>query len=300
MKAVIVTKQGNSNFLQIQEIDKPIPKDNEVLIKVYASTVTSGDIIMRKAGIFLLLLLRVLGFHKKKIPGTEFSGIIEAIGKDVTGFQVGDEVFGTTTGLAIGGASEYICLPESWKKGVITKKPSNITFEEAAATVVGGMTALHLLRKATIQQGTKVLIYGASGSVGTFAVQLAKYFGAEVTGVASTKNLDLLRTIGADQVLDYTADNFSEMLTTGSYGVVFDAVGKLKNGKSALKPGGKYLSVKSITNETVEKLEKLREITEERKLKPVIDKSFTLESIVEAHKYVEQGHKRGNVVITIH
>ena len=299
MKAVIVTKQGKPEVLQIQEIEKPTPKDNEVLIKVYATTVTAGDVIMRKAGFSMLLLLRLFGFKKKKIPGTEFSGIIEAVGKNVTKFKVDDEIFGTTTGLAVGGASEYICLPETWKKGVFMTKASNKSFEEAAATVVGGMTALHLLKKAPIQQGTKFLIYGASGSVGTFAVQLVKYFGAEVTAVCSTKNIELVRSLGADKVFDYTSDDFTSILETRSYDVVFDAVGKLKLGKKAVKAGGKYLSVKSMTDETLEKLEKLKEISEEGKLNIIIDKSFTLEEIVEAHRYVEKGHKRGNVIIKV-
>ncbi len=299
MKAAIITKYGNSEFLKIQEVEKPIPKSNEVLIKVYASSVTAGDIIMRKAGFSMRILLKILGFKNKKIPGTEFSGVIEAVGKDVTQYKVGNEVFGTTTGLTVGGASEYICLPETWRKGVFTFKPFNTTFEEAAATVVGGMTALQLLRKATIQRGSKVMIYGASGSVGTFAVQLAKYFGAEVTGVCSTSNFELVRSLGADHVLDYKAEEFSKTLENCSFDIVFDAVGKLANGKKAIKSVEKFISVKSMTSETKDKLDTIKELTEEKKLKTVIDKSFTLDEIVEAHKYVEKGHKRGNVVISI-
>lgn len=299
MKAIIITKQGSAEFLKLKEIDKPSPKDNEVLIKVQSTTVTAGDVILRKAGFFMLIIMRILGFKKKKTPGTEFAGTIEKIGAKVTDWKVGDEVYGTTTGLTSGGAAEYICLPEKWKMGVFTKKPINFSFEEAAATVVGGMTAFQLLQKAAIQKGDKVLVYGASGSVGSFAVQLAKYFGATVTGICSTKNIDMVKSLGADLVLDYTKGGFKSSLDETTYDVVFDAVGKLKDGKKLLSGNGKYLSVKSMTSETTEKLLKVKEIAEEGKLKPYIDKSYSLEEIVEAHIYVESGHKRGNVVITI-
>ena len=299
MKAVIVTKQGSPEYLKVREIEKPVPKENEVLIKVHSATVTIGDVILRKAGLPMLIVMRILGFKKKKIPGTEFAGTIEKIGSKVTEWKVGDEVFGTTTGLKTGAASEYICLPQKWKKGVFIKKPENFSFNESAATVVGGMTAYQLLKKAPIEQGSKVLIYGASGSVGSYAVQVAKYFGANVTGVCSTKNLEMVKSLGADQVLDYTEKEFRKILEESQYDVVFDAVGKLKNGKSLLDKQGKYLSVKSMTSETTEKLLKVKELAEEGKLKSFIDKTYSLEEIVEAHKYVETGHKRGNVVITI-
>ena len=299
MRAAIIIKQGKPEFIHIKDIPKPTPNENEVLVKVHATTVTAGDVIMRKAGFLMLLVLRIFGLKKKTIPGTEFAGIIESVGNKVTQFKAGDEIFGTTTGLTIGGASEFICLPETWKQGVFTKKPSNISFEESASSVVGGMTALHLLQKAKIQKGYKILIYGASGSVGTFAVQLAKYFGAEVTGVSSTKNLELIESIGADKVLDYTQKEFTYNMEKISYDVVFDAVGKLKKGKKALKKDGTFITVKSITDETVEGLEIIRELIQEGKLKSIIDKTFRLEEIIEAHEYVEKGHKRGNVVITI-
>lgn len=299
MKAVITTKQGSPEFLKLSEIEKPVPKDNEVLIKVQSATVTAGDVILRKSGFFMLILMRILGFKKKKIPGTEFAGTIEKIGTKVTNWKVGDEVYGTTTGLTIGGSAEYICLPQKWRMGVFTKKPVNLSFEEAAATVVGGMTALQLLQKASIQRGNNVLIYGASGSVGSFAVQLAKYFGATVTGVCSTKNIDMVKSLGADHVLDYTKENFKRTLEEATYDVIFDAVGKLKDGKKLLSGNGKYLSVKSMTSESTEKLLKVKELAEEGKIKPFIDKTYSLDKIAEAHEYVERGHKRGNVVITI-
>lgn len=299
MRTAIITKQGKPEFIQIKEIPKPIPKENEILVKVCATTVTAGDIIMRKAGFFMLLILRLFGLKKKIIPGTEFAGIIESVGTKVMQFKAGDEIFGTTTGLSIGGASEYICLPETWKHGVFTIKPANLSFEEAAASVVGCMTALLLLSKISIQKGTKILIYGASGSVGTFAVQLAKHLGAEVTGVSSTKNLELLQSLGADKVLDYTQEGFEKNIEDKSFEVVFDAVGKLKTGKNAVKKADEYISVKSLTKETLETLEEIRNMLEKGKLKPVIDKTFTLDNIVEAHEYVEKGHKKGNVVILI-
>jgi NADPH:quinone reductase-like Zn-dependent oxidoreductase len=225
---------------------------------------------------------------------------VEAVGEAVRLFQVGDQVFGTTTELDAGAYAEYVCLPEKWKGGVIARKPANLTHEEAAAVPIGGMTALHILNTADIQGGQKILIYGASGSVGTFAVQLAKnHFGAEVTGVCSTSNLDLVRSLGAEHVVDYTREDFSQRGET--YDVVFDAVGKLSppKGKSVLKRGGTYLTVKSPTSETTDKLLLLKELVESGKLRPAIDKTYPLERTAEAHRYVDEGHKKGNVVITV-
>jgi NADPH:quinone reductase-like Zn-dependent oxidoreductase len=299
MKAIVCPKFGPPEVLQFKEIEKPTPKDNEVLVKIHAGTVTQGDILNRDAGLGIRVLMALLGFKQKKIPGHEFAGEVEAVGKAVTRFKVSDQVFGTTTGFTTGGNAEYISLPEEWRRGVIAKKPTNMTYEEAATVPVGGMTALYILGKANIQSGQKVLIYGASGSVGTYAVQLAKSFGAEVTGVCSTKNLDMVRSLGADTVIDYTKKDIYQ--SAESYDVIFDAVGKFSKsrGKKLLNQNGRYLSIKSLTHESNENLITLKKLVESGKLKAVIDRSYPLEKTVEAHRYVETGHKKGNVVITI-
>jgi len=299
MKAIVRTKFGPPEVLQLQEVEKPVPKDNEILVKVHAGTVTRGDVVMRNLSSTMRILIRIFGFKPQKIPGVELAGEIEKIGKDVTHFKIGDQVFGTSTGLMYGGNAEYVCLPEKRKKGVVAIKPSNLTYEEAAAVPVGAMTALELLREANIKNGQKILIYGASGSVGTYAVQLAKILGAEVTGVCSTPNVALVRSLGAKKVYDYTKEDLSQSSET--YDVVFDAVGKMSKSlkKSLLKENGTFLTIKSMTKETVEKLTYLKELCETGKLTPVIDKTFSLEQTIEAHRYVDKGHKKGNVVITV-
>ncbi len=299
MRAVIYKKQGSPEVLQVKEIEKPFPKDYEVLVKIHASTVTRGDVLFRKLPLIVMFVFRLFGFKRKRISGVELAGEVVEVGKKVTKFKKGDQVYGTTTGLSSGSNAEYICLPEEWKHGVFSLKPTNMSYEEAAALVVGGITSLHILRKANIQPGQKVLVYGASGSVGSFGVQLAKYFGAEVTGVCSTSKIEMVKSLGVDKIIDYTKEDFTK--SGQVYDVVFDAVRLLPTSKAkkALKKEGIFVSAKNPTTETVEKLEYLKELAEAGKIKSYIDRRYTLEQIVEAHRYVEQGHKKGNVVITI-
>lgn len=298
MKAVICTKSGAPEVLQIKEIANPRPKDDEVLIKIYASTVTRGDVILRKLPSFLWWPLQIFfGFKRKKIPGHELAGVIEKVGNEVTKFKSGDKVFGTTSFLSVGSNAEYVCLPAERKKGVLELMPVNVTFAEAAAVPVGAMSALYILQKGNIQKGQKVLIYGASGSVGTFAVQIARHYGAEVTGVCSSANLDLVASIGASQVIDYTKEDFTQIPDT--YDLIFDAVRKISESKvkKLLKKNGVFLTIQSTTRERKEDLMYLKTLIEAGKIKSVIDKIYPMENIVEAHRYVDLGHKKGNVVI---
>jgi NADPH:quinone reductase-like Zn-dependent oxidoreductase len=328
MKAIIWTKYGPPEVLKLREVDKPVPKDNELLIKIHATTVTAGDSEMRRMDFPLILVLPMriwIGLFKPRentIPGTELAGEVEAVGRTVESFTAGDKVFGST-GMKFGANAEYICLPAEPGEmdGGVAVMPSNMTYEQAATVPFGGRDALHFLRLGNIQSGQKMLINGAGGSIGTFAVQLAKLMGAEVTAVDSAAKLDMLTSIGADHVIDYTQEDF----TQGSvvYDVIFDVVGTISFSRSerSITPNGTYLlantmrgqmvsgpwkrmtSSKKVVTQTasgtIADLVYLRELIESGKLTTVIDRSYPLEQIVEAHRYVDAGGKKGNLVITV-
>jgi NADPH:quinone reductase-like Zn-dependent oxidoreductase len=328
MKAVIWTKYGPADALQLKSVEKPVPKADEVCIKIHATTVTAGDCEMRSLNLpfFLAVPIRsYIGIRKPKritILGQELAGEIESVGKDVKLFKEGDPVF-ATTGFGLGAYAEFKCMPARPRgmAGVLALKPVNLTYEEAAALPIGGLEALHFLRQANIHSGQKVLINGAGGSIGTIAVQLARHYGAEVTGVDSSGKLDMLRSIGAQHVIDYTQEDFTQNGQT--YDIIFDVVGKSPFSRSvrSLKPDGRYLlanpkplhmvrgrwismsSGKQViygaAGQKTADLVTLKELVEAGVIKPVIDRRYPLEQAAEAHRYVESGQKKGNVVITL-
>jgi len=312
MKAIVCTKYGSPDVLQLESVAKPSPRANEVLIKIHATSVTASDCIIRgfklpRWSLIGIMMRLVIGITKPRNPilGMILSGDIETVGNDVKRFKVGDAVYGSTISanrIRFGAYAEYICLAED---SFIAAKPANVTYEEAAALPYGVNMALHYLKKGNIQRGQQVLIYGASGAIGTAAVQLVKHhFGADVTGVCSTANIELVKSLGADQVIDYTAEDASSQLER--YDLVLDAVGKSKNSalkehsQGALKPNGKYISVDDGTPaDNLENLILLKALVEAGQIQPVIDRCYPLEQMVEAHRYVDTGHKKGNVVITV-
>lgn len=300
MKAIVTDRQGSSAVVRMGEVERPIPASNEVSVKVRSATVTRGDVILLNMHPLLFIPLRIFGLRRKKTPGHEFAGVVEAVGGGVSCFKPGDKVFGTTTGLSVGANAEYVSVPERSKSGVLAKIPENLSYDEAATLPVGGMTALYLLQMADILPGQKVLIYGASGSVGTYAVQLAKnYFKAEVTGLCSTGNVALVKSLGADLVVDYKTEDITQICQ--KFNVIFDAVGKASPDamKQVLAVNGKQISIRRTTKESMENLQILIDLVEQGKLKPVIDRRYPLIETPEAHRYVETGHKKGNVVIKV-
>ncbi len=302
MKAVICTKYGSPDVLKLEEIEKPTIGKNKICIKVHATAVTASDCIIRGFKVtakYQLLMKLVVGFSgpRKAVLGMVFAGDVESFGENVTAFKKGDKVFGFDR-YGFGTYAEYKCIS---KRGLLLKTPTDVSYEQAAGILYGGLLAYYFLKKAKIKKGQKVLIYGASGAIGTSAVQLAKYLGAEVTGVCSTTNIDLVKSIGADKVLDYTKDNFS--LHGRQYDLVFNAVGKNKvelDGKNLLNNGGKHITVDDGSPKlSLDDLRFLSKLLEKGQIEAVIDRCYPLEQIVDAHRYVDKGHKKGNVMITI-
>jgi NADPH:quinone reductase-like Zn-dependent oxidoreductase len=317
MKAIVCMEYGKPDVLQLKEVDKPIPKDNEILVRILATAVNAADWRLRKADPWAVRLFFGLTKPKRPILGGVLSGKVEALGKNVTRFKVGDQIFGAT-GMSFGAYAAYICLSQD---GILSIKPNNISHIEAGTIPFGGTTALHFIRKANIKDGQKVLIYGASGAVGTAAVQLAKYFGAQVTAVCSTSNVEMVKSLGADKVIDYTKEDFT--MNGETYDVIFETVNKLSfsNSIKSLKKQGTLIlgaselpqmlqgmwssmtsSKKVLSGMISQKAADiifLKELIEKGNFKPVVDRSYPLEKMIEAHKYVEQGHKKGNVAITL-
>jgi NADPH:quinone reductase-like Zn-dependent oxidoreductase len=308
MKAIVCTKYGPPEVLQLRDVPKPVPKDHEVCIKVFATAVTASDIFIRGSDIplrFRIPMRLMIGITKPRKPiiGLVLAGEVESLGRNAGRFNVGDQVYGLT-GFAQGAYAEYDCLKETDSTaGSLALKPANVTYEEATAAAYGGLLALQFVEKGNIRPGQKVLVYGASGTSGTIAVQLAKHLGAEVTGVCSTPNLELVRSLGADAVIDYTT---TDSPAGEEYDFVLDAVGKIKSSplkeacKHALVPGGTYVSIDDGNLQLDSgRLARIKELVEAGHIKPVLDRCYPLEQIVEAHGYVAAGHKRGGVAITV-
>jgi NADPH:quinone reductase-like Zn-dependent oxidoreductase len=330
VQAIVYTQYGSPDVLQLKEVETPTPKDTEILIRIAATTVNYGDLVARNFKAitprafnmplpFWFLARMFFGFSTPKIQtlGSEFAGEIAAVGKDVQRFKVGDQVFGYR-GQSMGSYAEYLCMPEN---GVVAQKPANMTYEEAAAVPSGGMTALYILKQAAIQRGQKVLINGASGGMGTIAVQIAKDAGAEVTGVCSTPRMELVKALGADYVIDYTQEDFTQNGET--YDLIFDVLGRssFARCKNSLTPNGRYVLasfklkqvlemlwtsrsdgkkvVCVLSPQNTEDLIALKELIEAGKIKAIIDQCFPLEQAAEAHRYAEAGHKKGYIVITV-
>lgn len=306
MKAVVITKYGSPEVLQIKDIAKPQPKANEVLIKVHATTAHAGDSRVRRSSPWIVVRL-LFGFFKPKknlVPGIEVSGTIEEVGANVTKYKKGDEVFGLT-GFLMGGYAEYCCICENVKdgtqerKGFIKKRPNNLTLAESAAVASGALTALKNIQKGKVTKGTNILINGASGSLGTYAIQLAKYYGAEVTAVCSKRNIELVKAIGADYVIDYTKEDFTK--TDKKYDVVYDAVMKSTRFKckKILKPKGIYVNNYWLSSIKAADIEIIQKLIEQNELKPIIDRTYEMNDVIEAHKYLDTERKRGNIIIQI-
>lgn len=309
MKAVLCTKYGPPEVLKIVEYKKPIPKADELLIRICATSVTNSDIFIRSSRVSLRLLIpfrMMIGIRKprKAVIGEVFAGIVEEVGTKITRFHVGDAVYGLT-GFSLGAYAEYMCLKEiDSKQGCVSSKPRTISFEEATAAAYGGLLAFQFLEQADVQPKAKVLIYGASGTSGTMALQLAKYLQAEVTGVCGAKNISFIKALGADKTLDYTNERAIDQLER--YDLVLDCVGKARSSplkaacKRALTQNGKYISIDdSELLLDSSRLDRIRELIELGQIKPINDRCYSLDQIVEAHRYVELGHKRGNVAITV-
>lgn len=304
MQATLYHRYGGPEVLETAEIPKPQPKANELLVRVHAASVSVGSVIMRSGkhpdSAFFSFMIKLIGGWpkpRKKVLGYEFSGVVEAVGGQVKGYRVGDEVYGTTTGLSQGAYADYVCVPENWKMGVVAHKPEKLSFEEAAALPVGAMTALHLLKKAGLAASQKVLVYGAGGSVGSAAVQLAKAAGAEVTAVCGTSKMTLAQAWGAAEVIDYTQTPLAQF--PAHFDLIFDAVGKLpaKQLKKLLVPGGQFTSIRSLTSEKPEYLQQLKMLVAAGQFRPHLDKVFSRSQMREAHAYVDSGKKAGNVVV---